>query len=156
MYQAIVCMYSERFRFFTKNKGKFAWKSNRKWFSLKKIVPVKGEWLERSHRGQGALGGQVFVRLAVGVGFREWEVRGNRGLSECFIHFLQQIFKDEGLHEGRQKRTKNKRLGDLQGCGLWGTGGPHGAHKLLSCGLIRSLSQLLKNKKKSSSNSHCW
>ena len=118
-------------------------------------MPVKGEWLDGSHRGQGGTR-WIGVRLVVDVGFREWEVRRNRGLSECFIHFLQQIFKDGGLNEGRQKKTKTKRLGNLQGYGLWGTGGPQRAHKLLSHGLIHSLSQFLKNKKKSSSNSHCW
>lgn len=72
-------------------------------------MPVKGEWLDGSHRGQGGTR-WTGVRLVVDVGFREREVRGNRGLSECFIHFLQQIFKDGGLNEGRQKKTKTKRL----------------------------------------------
>lgn len=42
---------------------------------------------------KGVLGGQVLVRLLVDVGFREWEVGGNRGLSECFIHFSSTDFQ---------------------------------------------------------------
>lgn len=90
-------------------------------------MPVKGEWLDRGHGDKGAPGGQVFVRLAVAVGFREWGSEGSRGLSECFIPFFNR-FKDEGLHEGDRKKIKNRRLGNLQGYGLRGTGGPQGAH----------------------------
>lgn len=68
-------------------------------------------------------------------------------MSVSFTFFNR--FKDEGLHEGRQKRkSKTEGLVTYRDMAFGEQEGPAGAHKLLSCRLIHSLSQLLKNKKR--------
>lgn len=73
---------------------------------LEKRVCLSRRMKHRSHGTRGHQGGQVFVRLAVAVGFREGSEGEQRTEEVSFTFFTR--FKDEGLHEGRQKKIKKQ------------------------------------------------